>query len=216
MGYRIKYDINTSVSVPLLVAQNPKGEPVEQEVVYLPGAMLPPNLSPRIAQGVDDGDEHLSTLIEYIDTGEDRPSVKAVGGPLPQQQPEDLPGAPFTDYPPSSQPSIARQQEAAGGPAQPGDNGVAGADNPFVSDGTPRSAGEFVTAPDAGQAGGDTEQSQSVDYSDWKRPQLDEELAKRRTEREINVTGTGKDGNIVASDIAGALAADDAVHAPSA
>lgn len=144
MGYRIKYDIGTAVSVPLVVATDPDGNPIEQEVVYLPGAVLPSNFSPRVAKAVDDGEDHISTLIESVDTGGVENATKKSDGPLPQQQPEDKPGAPFTDYPASSQAALARSQESAGGVATDGDHGAAGLTNPFVDDGTPR-----ASAPDA-------------------------------------------------------------------
>lgn len=205
MGYRIKFDINTAVSIPLVVASNPNnGEPVEQEVVYLPGAVLPPNFSPRLAQAVDDGEEHISKLVEYIDTGE--PKAKAVSGPLPQQQPEDKPGAPFTDYPPSSQAAVAASQESAGGASTPGEHGVAGLLNPFVGDGTPR-----ASAPDT-----PPNQQEASKYADLKRGDLDETLAERQKVREVPVTGTGANGNVVAADIVRALEADDAAQASAA
>jgi hypothetical protein len=201
MGYRIKYDINTAVSIPLIVAQTPDGDPVEQEVVYLPGAVLPSNFSPRLAQAVDDGEEHISKLVEYIDTGE--PRAKAVSGPLPQQQPQDKPGAPFTDYPASSQAALAASQESAGGVSTPGEHGAAGLTNPFVGDGTPR-----ASAPDA-----PTSNPEASPYADLKRADLDAELAKRQESREVEVTGTGANGNVTAPDIVRALEADDAAQA---
>lgn len=205
MGYRIKYDIGTAVSIALAVGTDPNtGSTVEQEVVYLPGAILPSNFSPRLAQAVDDGEEHISKLVEYIDTGDGDGRQAKKDEPLPQQQPQDAPGAPITDYPPSSQPALARQQESSGGLPQPGDGqGVAGADNPFVDDGTPRASDPNAPTTVPG-----------MDYTDMKRADLDAELARRQASgRTIEVTGTGSGGNVVASDIAAALKADDEANA---
>lgn len=151
MALKIKYDIGTAVSVGLVVGKNTDGSDLEQEVVFLPGAILPKNVAPRIVKKVRDGDAHLSRLIEEVD-GEPAP-VRGVS-------PEIV--APLIEED----------------------------SNPFV------------------------EQAQTVDYDEWKRADLDAELAKRiEAGRTIDVTGTGQNGNVVAADIAAALKADDEAQA---
>lgn len=154
MALKIKYDIGTAVSVGLVVGKHPDGSDLEQEVVFLPGAILPKNVAPRLVKKVRDGDEHLSKLIEEVD---------AEPAPVRGVSPEIV--APLIE------------EET----------------NPFV------------------------EQAQEpVDYDEWKRSELDAELAKRtEAGKTIEVTGTGQGGNVVAADIAAALKADDEAQAAS-
>lgn len=153
MALKIKYDIGTAVSVGLVVGKHPDGSDLEQEVVFLPGAILPKNVAPRLIKKVRDGDEHLCRLIEEVD---------AEPAPVRGVSPEVV--APLVEEGP----------------------------NPFV------------------------EQAQVVDYDEWKRAELDAELAKRiEAGKTIEVTGTGQGGNVVAADIAAALKADDEAQAAS-
>jgi hypothetical protein len=159
MAYRIKYDIGTAVSVALVVGKNPTtGEDIEQEEIFLPGAVLPSNVAKRITHAVDRDDapnhDHLSALIEKIDGREAR-AVEADPDKLPsppQQQPEDTPGAPSVPgFPASNQPAIAAQQQSAGGPTVEG-AGAAGTvdpDNPFAPQAEQESEPETPAPPAA-------------------------------------------------------------------
>jgi hypothetical protein len=134
--YRVKYDIGTAVSIGLVVGTHPvTGESVETEEIFLPGAILPANTAPRITKGVDNGEEHISKLVEKID-GRSGEAVAPEPVPPAQQQPEDVPGAPkVPDFPASDQPAIAAQQQSAGGGPDLPNAGAAGtvaADNPFA------------------------------------------------------------------------------------
>lgn len=142
--YRVRYDINTAVSIGLVVGTHPvTGESVETEEIFLPGAILPANTAPRITKGVDNGEEHISKLVEKID-GRSGEAVAPEPAPPAQQQPEDAPGAPkVPDFPASDQPAIAAQQQAAGGgPDQPnaGAAGTVAANNPFAQEAAPKSS----------------------------------------------------------------------------
>lgn len=188
MGYRVKHDIGTSVSVEVLLGKDAAGNEIEQVTApLLPGAVLPGNLSPRYKKALKDKNNpnhvHLSKLIEEYD-GPDGPHTLATienTQSIAQQQPEDAPGAPnVPGYPLSDQPSIAAQQQASGGGGAVPNAGAPG----------------FFPAVGA--------------YDEMDKSELETEVAKRQAEgHEINVEGSGSGGNVLVGDLRSALKADD-------
>jgi hypothetical protein len=72
MGYyRVKYDIGTAVSVDIHAGQDNDKNDIIGSVILLPGARLPDNTIQRILDGIDDGDAHLSKLLEYVGDSSD-------------------------------------------------------------------------------------------------------------------------------------------------
>lgn len=190
MGFRIKPGLNTAVSIALVVSETPDGEPVEQELIYLPGAALPENLSPRLVALWEGGDAHLHSLIEATDVE------------LPRYVPDHSspvsPVAPVLENNPFA--AVEEQQEAAPAPEpEP------------VS--TAAVVEELVAASSDNQADA-APAAEKVDYSELRKAELEAEIARRQASgRVISVVGTGANGAVTNEDRITALTNDDAAAA---
>lgn len=178
---KVKFDIGTSVSVELVVGYAPDKSPQHQVVAFLPGAILPPNLSPVIVKKLQDGDPHISSLLEF-----DRTLSK-------DEIPDAIQAGPTVFGHEVAVPPLANPFQM---PVGNGEQPVSGL--PPVVEGT-EAAWPFLPPPSG------------TDYDEWKRLQLDEEVEKRRNDgRTIEIEGTGAGGNIKSEDIVKSLKADDA------
>lgn len=177
---KIKYDIGTSVSVELVVGKMPDGSDQHQVVAFLPGSVLPPNLSSVIVQKLQNGDPHISSLMEFDRTlTQDEIPAAIQAGPTVFGH-EVAPG-------PLANPFVM----PVGNGEQPKDG------LPQVVEGT-EASWPFLPPPSG------------TDYDEWKRVQLDEEVEKRRADgRVIEIEPTGSGGKAKAEDIVLALQLDD-------
>lgn len=131
--YRVRLDIGTALSVTLNLGKDTSGREVNQEKTFLPGAVLPDNIAPWTREAIENGD-HPADFVEKISEKEAREAQESPDqGPPAQQQPEDVPGAPQTEYELTSQERIAASHEAAGGAPPAPNAGPAGLPgNPFA------------------------------------------------------------------------------------
>lgn len=72
---RVRHGINTAVSLALVVGTDTDDETgevkvFEQEEIFLPGAVLPPNLAERHVEDAENPESHLYVLLEVFE-GED-------------------------------------------------------------------------------------------------------------------------------------------------
>jgi hypothetical protein len=131
--------------------------------------------------------DHDQPLAPDHDYGDQVMGKDPAPGTVPQPA-ESVPGGPHVERPQPHE----RMPTSPGHPEEPGLE-------PAVAAPKPKSAGTKTAD------GSDSDQGEPLDYSDWHKPELEEEVEKRS----LVVRGTGADGNILADDLRKALVKDD-------